>query len=109
MLRARLPVLANVAFRRNFAAGSGDAVQELFANEFKSLGERLKAEANVEKEVPADVFKAMEEEVTAAKTRTGLANIGDLGGMLESVWRVQCAAGLMFSPLVTEVLKSMKE
>jgi len=33
----------------------------------------------VEKEVPADVFKAMEEEAAAAKARTGLTGIGEVG------------------------------
>merc|ERR1711907_303623 len=79
LARARVMRVASVASRRHFAAaGSGDAIKDLFASEFAALGKRLEAAREVEKEVPAEVFKAMEEEVAAAKQRTGLNGLGQV-------------------------------
>merc|ERR1711935_311646 len=79
---ARSSVLraASQVQRRHFCAADkgGDSIKDLFASEFSALSKRLEAARDVEKEGPATVMKAMEEEVAAAKARTGLGGIGEV-------------------------------
>merc|ERR1711959_618378 len=77
MLALRSVRCLSVTSYRGLATG-GDAIKDLFAEEFSALSARLEAARNKEMEVPENVYKQMQEEAAAAKARAGLTDMGEV-------------------------------